>query len=145
MGNFTRKIFYFVIYFISIFILLFTIFVIVVIILEINMNYIDIFCSLWMHDIKVNIYIIYILDGYIKNRDVGSGNYVAAGEKLVKVDSYRMSIIAVDILNGLNIIILADIIYCFIFLINIVSAKCFQFKRIYLNKKHSQLYKKKVI
>ena len=85
------------------------------------------------------------MNGYIKDRDIGPGDYIAAGEKSVKVDLYRISIIAIDILNGLDIIIFADIVYCFIFLVNVVLAKCFRFKRIYLDKEYNQLYKKRVI
>ena len=145
MGNSIKKVFYSVIYSVFIFILLFIIFVTVVIISETNINYINILCNLWIYDIGVNMYIIYILDEYIKDRDVGSGNYIIVGEKPVKVDLYGMSIIIVNILNGLNIIILADTVYCFIFLINIVLAKYFWFKEIYLNEEYNWLYKKEVI
>ena len=85
----------------------------------------------------MNIYIIYILDGYTKDRNVGFDDYVAAGEKPVKINLYRISIIAVDILNGPDIIIFVNIVYCFIFLANIISAKCFWFKKIYLNKEYN--------
>ena len=142
-NNSTKKIFYSAIYSVSIFILLFIISITAAIVLEINMNYTDIFHSLWMYDIEANIYIICILDKYIKDRDAGFGDYVAVDEKSVKVDLYRTSIIAVNILNGPDIIIFADTVYCFIFLINIVSTKYFQFKEVYLNEKYNQLYKKK--
>ena len=133
MNNSTGKIFYSV----FIFILLFIISVIVIIISEINMNYTDIFCSLWMYNIGMNIYIICILDGYIKDKNIGLGDYIAAGEKPVKIDLYKISIIAVDILNDPDIIILADTVYCFIFLANIIPAKHFQFKEIYLDEEYS--------
>ena len=142
--NFIRKVFYFMIYSASIFILLFIPAAIVVIVLEINMNYINIFHSLQIYNTGTNMYITYILNRYIKDRDIGPDNYITTNKKSIKIDLYEISIIAVDTLNDLNIIILADIVYCFIFLINIISAKHFQFKKIYLNKKHSQLHKKKI-
>ena len=145
INNSIKKVFYSVIYSIFIFILSLTTFVIIVIVLEINMNYINIFCSLWMYNTGTNIYIICILDGYTKDRDIGPDNYVAADKKSVKVDLYGMSIIIIDTLNGLDIIIFADIIYYSTFLANIISTKYFQFKKVYLDKKHNQLYKKKVI
>ena len=77
------------------------------------------------------------MDKYTKDKDTGPDNYITAGEKLVKIDLYRTFIIAVDILNGLNIIIFVNIIYYLIFLTNIASAKYFWFKKIYLDKKHS--------
>ena len=97
-----------------------------------------------MHDTRMNMYIICTLDGYTKDRDINPGDYITAGEKPIKINLYRTSIIAVNIPNDLDIIIFADTAYCFIFLANIISAKHFQFKEIYLNKEHSQLYKKKV-
>ena len=115
------------------------------IISEININYTDIFCSLWIHNTETNMYITYILDGYTKDRDTDSGDYITTDKKPVKVDSYRISIIAVNIPNGLNTITFTDITYYFIFLTNITSTKHFQFKKIYLDEKHSQLHKKKVI
>ena len=90
-------------------------------------------------------YIICTLNEYIKDRDVGPDNYIAAGEKSVKVDLYGMSIIAVDILNGLDIIILVNTAYCFIFFVNIVLTKRFSLKKIYKDEEYSWLYKKEVI
>ena len=113
------------IYFVSIFILLFIISATVIIVLKTNINHTNIFCSLWMHDIETNMYITYTLDGYIKDRNIGPDDYIVTGEKPVKIDSYRTSIIVVDILNGLDTIIFVDIAYCLIFLVNIVSAKHF--------------------
>ena len=128
-----------------IFILLFISIITVVIVLEINMNYIDIFCSSWMYDTGMNTYITCILNRYTKDRNVDLGDYIVAGEKPVKVNLYKMFIIIVDILNNLDTIILVDIAYCFIFFANVVLVKCFWFKEIYLDKKHSQLHKKKII
>ena len=133
------------IYSVSTFILLFIISVIIVIVSKININYTNIFRSLWMYDTEMNIYITYILNEYIKNRNINFDDYITADEKLVKIDLYRMFIIAVDILNGLDIIILVDIAYCFTFLTNITSVKRFQLKKVYLDKKHNQLHKKKII
>ena len=78
-----------------------------------------------MHDTRTNIHITYILDEYIKNKNVSPDDYVTADEKSFKIDLYKTSIIAVNTLNGPDIIILIDIVYYFIFFINIVSAKCF--------------------
>ena len=66
-----------------------------------------------------------ILDGYIKDRDTGPDDYIVVGEKSIKVDSYRMSIIVIDILNGSDIIIFMDIAYYLIFLVNVISVKRF--------------------
>ena len=82
-------------------------------------------------------YIICILDKYIKDKNVGFGDYIAAGEKSIKVDSYRMSIIIIDIPNSPDIIILTNTTYCFIFFVNIILIKHFQLKKIYLDKKYS--------
>ena len=90
-------------------------------------------------------YIICILNGYTKDRNVGPGDYVAAGEKSVKVDLYRISIIVIDTLNGPDIIIFTDIVYCSTFLANIVLTKRFWLKKVYLDEEHSWLYKKKII
>ena len=78
-----------------------------------------------------------ILDKYIKNRNIDSDNYVIVDKKSVKVNLYRTFIIAVDTLNGPDIITFANIVYYFTFFVNIVSAKYFQFKKVYLNKKYS--------
>ena len=98
-----------------------------------------------MHNTGVNTYITCILDGYIKDRNIGLGNYIIVDKKSVKVNLYGMSIIAIDILNDLNTIIFVDTAYYFIFLANVISVKYFQLKKIYLDKKHNQLYKKKII
>ena len=82
-------------------------------------------------------YITCTLDGYIKDRNIDLDNYVITDKKPIKINLYKMSIIAVDILNGSDIITLANIVYYFIFLANITSVKCFQFKKIYLNKKYN--------
>ena len=137
MNNSIKKIFYSTTYFISIFILLFIISAIIVIILKININHIDIFYSLWIHNTEANMYIIYILNGYIKDRNTGPSDYVAAGEKSIKIDLYGTSIITIDILNGPDTIIFTNTAYYPTFLINVISAKCFQFKKIYLDKKHN--------
>ena len=97
-----------------------------------------------MHDIKTNMHITYTLNEYTKDRNAGPGNYVAAGEKPVKINSYKISIIAVNTPNDPDIIILTNTIYHPTFLANITSTKHFQLKEIYLDKKHSQLYKKKI-
>ena len=89
------------------------------------MNHIDIFHNSWIYDTGANIYITCILDEYIKDKDTGPDDYVAVGEKPVKIDLYRTSIIIIDILNDPDTIILADIIYCFIFLANVISVKYF--------------------
>ena len=101
------------------------------------MNHTDIFYSLWMYNIRANIHIIYTLNEYIKDRNVGSDDYIAADEKPVKVNLYGISIIAIDILNGSNIIIFINTVYCFIFLANIILIKYFQFKKVYLDEKHN--------
>ena len=90
-------------------------------------------------------YITYTLDGYTKDKNTGPGNYITAGEKPIKVNLYRTSIITINILNGPDTIILTNTVYYSIFFTNIISAKCFQLKKVYLNKKHSQLHKKRVI
>ena len=108
-----------------IFILLFISAATAAIILKININHINILRSSWMYDTETNTHITYILDGYTKDRDVGPGDYIAAGEKSVKIDLYRIFIIVVDILNGPDIIILVDTAYYSIFLANIISIKCF--------------------
>ena len=145
MSNFIGKVFYFITYSISIFILLFILIIIIIIVLKINMNHINILYSLWIYNTGANMHIIYILNGYIKDRNIDPNNYIIIDEKSVKVDLYKMSIIVVDTLNDLDIIIFVDIVYYPIFLTNITLTKHFQFKGVYLNKEHSQLYKKKII
>ena len=108
------------------------------------MNYTDIFCSSWIYNTGVNTYITCTLNEYTKDRNINPDNYVTADKKPIKVNLYKTSIIAVNTPNGPNIIIFANTAYCFIFLANITSIKCFQFKKIYLDKKHNQLYKKKI-
>ena len=78
-----------------------------------------------MYNTKTNTHITCILDGYTKDRDVGPDNYIAADKKPVKVDLYKISIIIIDILNGPDIIIFINTVYCFTFLANVVSIKCF--------------------
>ena len=90
-----------------------------------------------MHNTGVNIYITCTLDGYTKDRDADSDNYIAAGEKLIKIDLYKTSIITVNILNGLNIIIFTDTAYCLTFFANVVLIKHFQLKKVYLDEEHS--------
>ena len=90
-----------------------------------------------MHDTETNMHITCTLDKYTKDRDIDPGDYVIADEKPVKVDLYRMFIIIVDTLNGPDTITFTNIVYYFIFFANIASAKHFQFKRVYLNEKHS--------
>ena len=85
----------------------------------------------------MNIYIIYTLNEYIKDRDTDLNNYIITGEKPIKINLYGMSIIVVDILNSPDIIIFVDIIYCFIFFANIILAKHFQLKGVYLNKEYN--------
>ena len=90
-------------------------------------------------------YITYILDGYIKDRDINLDDYIIINKKPVKVDLYKTFIIVIDTPNNPDTIILTDTAYYFIFLANIVSAKCFWLKKIYLDKKYSWLYKKEII
>ena len=85
----------------------------------------------------MNMYIICILDGYTKDRDIGPGDYIAADKKPIKIDLYGISIITIDILNGPDTIILINTAYYPTFLANIVSTKYFQFKKIYLNEEHN--------
>ena len=113
------------IYSVLTFILLFTISIIAAIISKININHINIFHNLWIYNIRTNIYIIYILDEYIKNRNTGPGDYVAVDKKSIKIDSYKTSIITINTPNDLNTITLANTAYCFTFLINITSTKHF--------------------
>ena len=73
----------------------------------------------------MNMYIICILDEYIKDRDADPGDYVVVDKKSIKVNLYKISIIAVDILNGLDIIIFTNIVYYPTFLANVALAKYF--------------------
>ena len=90
-----------------------------------------------MYNTETNIYIIYILNRYIKNRDTDPDDYITANKKPIKINLYKTSIITINTPNNLDTITFTDTIYYSTFLINIISAKYFQFKKIYLNKKHS--------
>ena len=85
----------------------------------------------------MNIHIICILDKYIKDRDTGPNNYITTDKKSIKINLYRTSIIAIDTLNGPDTITLINTTYYSTFFTNIISTKYFQFKKIYLDKKHS--------
>ena len=121
-NNSIRKVFYSVTYSVSTFTLLLTP---------------DILRSSWMYNTGMNMYITYILDGYIKDRDINLDNYIIINKKPVKVDLYKTSIIAIDTPNNPDTIILTNTAYYLIFLANITSAKCFRLKKVYLNKKYS--------
>ena len=108
------------------------------------MNYTNIFHNSWIYNTETNTHIIYILDEYTKDRNTSPDNYITADEKPVKINSYKMFIITVNIPNGLNTITLADTAYCPTFFTNIISTKHFQLKKIYLDKEHNQLHKKKI-
>ena len=84
------------------------------------------------------------MDKYTKDRNINPDNYITTNKRPIKINLYKVSIIAVNTPNDPDIITLTNTAYYPIFLTNIISAKHFQFKKIYLDKKYSQLYKKKI-
>ena len=143
--NSTKKIFYSATYSASTFTLSLTTSATATIISETNINHTNIFRSSWIHNTGANTHITCTLDKYTKDRDTGPGNYIIADKKSIKVDSYEIFIIAINTPNDPDTIIFADTAYYSTFLANVTSAKYFQFKKIYLDEKHSRLHKKEVI